>query len=98
MCTPSTRKSSQNEHTLHLTGKSTAGETIPGSQDQQNTAWSDCRLWGSALTPWTIVTTTSSLDKALDETAITQARFTRPAIDKQMILEMALASFAIYII
>ena len=27
----------KNEHALHLTGKSAAGETIPGSQDQQNT-------------------------------------------------------------
>jgi hypothetical protein len=53
---------------------------------------------GSALTPWTVVTTASSLDKALDATAVAHARFAYTAIDKQMILEMALTSFTIYII
>jgi hypothetical protein len=33
-CTPSTRKSSHNEYTITLTGKSAAGETFPGVKDQ----------------------------------------------------------------
>jgi hypothetical protein len=53
---------------------------------------------GSALAPWAVVATAPGLDDALDASTITPARFTSTAIDEQMILKMALASFTVYII
>jgi len=45
-----------------------------------------------------IIAAATGLDNALDEATVAAARFAVPAIDQELILEVALTSFAIYIV
>jgi hypothetical protein len=58
------------------------------------------RYWYSGLTlaARAIIAAATGLDNALDEATVAAARFAVPAINQELILEVALPSFAIYVV